>query len=111
MANDVMNETPHMQDPTRGTAQQIFSSTSVQTNPKHWKPFGCPVYVLDKGLQTGSIFHKWKQRANVGIYLGRSPQHAKSVALVLSRETSLVSPQFHVNFDSGFDTVKEDRVR
>jgi hypothetical protein len=40
--------------------------------------------------------------------LGRSPQHARSVALVLSRETALVSPQFHVAFDSSFHTVKTD---
>jgi hypothetical protein len=74
MANKVLNETPQMQDPAKRTAHQIFLNTSVQINPKHWKPFGCPVYVLDKGLQAGQgIFHKWKQRAKVGIYLGRSP--------------------------------------
>ena len=111
MANDVLNETPHLQDKTRRTAQQIFSNTAVQTNPKHWKPFGCPVFVLDRRLQAGSsIFHKWKQRAKVGIYLGRSPQHARSVALVLDRRTALVSPQFHVHFDPSFQTVKQDEM-
>jgi hypothetical protein len=38
MANDVLNETPHLQDKAKQTAQQIFSKTAVQTNPKHWKP-------------------------------------------------------------------------
>ena len=67
------------------------------------------MYVLDKGLQAGSgIFHKWKKRANVGIYLGRSPQHARSVALVLDQETALVSPQFHVTFDPSFQTIQQD---
>ncbi len=71
IANDVLNETPHLQDKSNRMAQQIFSGTLVQMNPKHWKHFGCPVYVLDKNLQAGTgIFHKWKQRANVGIYLG-----------------------------------------
>jgi hypothetical protein len=80
-----------------------------QVNPKHWKPFGCPVYVLDSKIQGGSgIFHKWKSRANLGIYLGRSPQHTRSVALVLDRRTALVSPQFHVSFDPSFHTVKQD---
>jgi hypothetical protein len=93
MANDVLNETPHSQDKAKRTAQQIFLKTAVQTNPKHWKPFGCPVYILDKGLQAGStIFHKWKQRANVGVYLGRLPQHAHSMALVLDRRMALISP-------------------
>jgi hypothetical protein len=109
MANDVLNENPNMLDKQRRTYQQIFSKTMVQTNLKHWKPFGCPVYVLDNRLQgSGEIFHKWKHRSKVGIYLGRSPQHARSVALVLSREIALVSPQFHINFDPSFHTVKQD---
>ena len=81
MANDVMCETPHMQHPQKLTPQQVFSKTKVQPNPKHWKPFGCPTYVLDGKLQSGTgIFHKWKQRSRVGIYLGRLPQHARSLA-------------------------------
>ncbi len=39
--------------------------------------------------------------------MGKSPQHGRSVALVLSRETGLVSPQFHVAFDPSFRTVKD----
>jgi hypothetical protein len=109
MANDVMNETPSMQNKDRRSPQQIFSRTNVQPNPKHWKPFGCPVYVLDSALQSGrGIFHKWKARSKVGIYLGRSPQHARSIALVLDRDTALVSPQFHVVFDPSFHTCKQD---
>jgi hypothetical protein len=103
MANNMLNETPNMLDKQRRTSQQIFGNTNVQPNPKHWKPIGCPVYVLDSRLQgSGGIFHKWKQRSKVGINLGRSPQHARSMALVLSRETALVGPQFHVAFDSSF---------
>jgi len=34
------------------------------------------------------------------------PLHAKSVALVLSLKTGLVSPQFHCQFDDTFKTVK-----
>jgi hypothetical protein len=109
MANSVLNETPSMQDKTRRTAQQIFSGTNVMPNPKHWKPFGCPVYTLDSSLQTGNIFHKWKQRSRVGIYVGQSPIHAQNVALVLDRQTGYVSPQFHVAFDPSFHTVKEDQ--
>ncbi len=109
MANDVLCETPNMQHPQRLTPQQVFSNTNVNPNPKHWKPFACPVYVLDNSLQSGKgIYHKWKQRSRVGIYLGRSPQHARSVALVLDRKTGLVSPQFHIKFDPSFQTVKTD---
>ncbi len=41
----------------------------------------------------------------MGIYVGRSPNHAGSVALVLNPKTGLVSPQYHVIFDDNFTTV------
>jgi hypothetical protein len=36
------------------------------------------------------------------------PQHAKSVALVLSLTTRLVSPQYHVQFDDLFETIAKE---
>ena len=107
MASDAVNHTPSFQDPARRTPTEIFTGSKVASNPKHWKPFGCPAYVLDNALQGKSPFHKWKHRARPGIYLGKSPLHGRSVSLVLDRETGLVSPQFHVAFDPTFDTVKD----
>ena len=73
---------------------------------KDFHVFGCPCYVLDSRLQTNSKgVPKWEPRARLGIYLGRSPAHASSVALVLNPNTGLVSPQFHVVFDDDFSTV------
>jgi len=106
IAMDAINETPRARD--RKMPVSVFSSTTVQAEPRHWRPFGCPVYVLDSALQnTGGIKQKWSQRSRIGVYLGRSPQHARSVALVLNLETGRVSPQFHVQFDPSFHTVKE----
>ena len=69
-------------------------------------PLFCPVFVLDKNLQSGlSGIPKWNPRANTGIYLGHSPDHASNVALVLNLATGLVSPQYHVVFDDHFSTV------
>ena len=48
---------------------------------------------------------KWEPRARLGIYVGHSPIHAGSVALVLNPKTGLVSPQYHVVFDDDFTTV------
>ena len=96
-----------MQDPERRTPIELFTSTKVSSNPNHWKPFGCPAYVLDNNLQSRRPFHKWKHRAKLGVYLGRSPHHGRNVALVLDRSTGLVSPQYHVAFDSSFDTVRK----
>jgi hypothetical protein len=44
-------------------------------------------------------------RARVGVNLGISPTHARSVALVLSLKTGLASPQFHVKHDDLFETT------
>jgi hypothetical protein len=67
--------------------------------------FGCPVYVLSKPLLTGKAQSKWLSRARLGIYLGMSPKHARSVALVLNPRTGLVSPQWHVKFEDKFETI------
>jgi hypothetical protein len=107
MANKAINNTPNFKDEARETPVVIFAKSNVTANPKHWKPFGCPVYILDNQLQSGKPFHKWRKRSKIGIYLGKSPQHGQSVALVLRHETGLVSPQFHVAFDPTFHTVKD----
>ena len=109
MANDNLNETPNMQDKYRRSSVQMFSQTKVQINTKHHKVFGCPTYVLDEALQQGNIFHKWKERSRVGIYLGRSPSHARNVSLVMNIRNGLVSPQFHVQHDNRFDTVGQNQ--
>jgi hypothetical protein len=44
-------------------------------------------------------------RVKAGINLGISPTHARSVALVLSLRTGLVSPQFHVKHHNLFETT------
>ena len=86
---------------------QRFTRTHIQRNVKHSIPFGCPTYVLETELQARLPFHKWKNRANVGIYLGKSPLHARNVALVMDRNSGRVSPQFHVKHDIAFDTVRQ----
>ena len=59
--------------------------------------WGCPVYVLERKAQTSSKdLPKWKTRARIGFYLGRSPSHAGNVALALKPSSGHVSPQFHV---------------
>eukprot|EP00957_Ditylum_brightwellii_P114982 8769693-Ditylum_brightwellii.AAC.1 len=69
--------------------------------------WGCPVFVLDANLQTGTGIGppKWNPRTRAGIYLGQSPVHAGNVALVLNLQTGHVSPQYHVVFDNEFTTV------
>ena len=70
-------------------------------------PLGCPVYVLVQPMQDGGHQHKWKEKSRIGIYLGKSPDHARNVALVLDQTMSFLSPQYLVQFDRAFDTVQE----
>ncbi len=78
------------------------------TKPKFQRPIFCPCYTLDSALQTvGGIKGKWLERSRVGVYLGRSPSHARSVALVLNIDTGRVSPQYHVQFDPSYQTIRK----
>ena len=103
-ANETLNATPSKV--TGKVANQMFADTDAPTVIRHFHPFGCPTYVLNSSLAAGKSIPKWHKRARLGVYLGRSPNHAQSVALVLNLATGLVSPQFHLKFDDLFETVK-----
>ncbi len=66
-----------------------------------------PIYVLDHRLHSagGPGPLKWEPRSRIGVYLGHSPFHARSVALVFNPKTARVSPQYHIIFDDDFTTV------
>ena len=83
---------------------QKFSNVYSTPDIKNWYTFGCPVFVLEEKAANG-VIPKWNPRSRVGIYLGHSPCHAGSVALVLNPKTLHVSPQYHVVFDDNFTTV------
>ena len=61
MASLMINETLNMKYPQRRSPVQIFTNTQVQPNPKHWHTFVCPVYILDRTLQSNDPFHKWRK--------------------------------------------------
>ncbi len=85
---------------------QKFTGLDIIPDLKDFHPFGCPVFVLDSRLQSEmSAIPKWEPRSRVGVYLGHSPCHAGSVALVLNPRTLRVSPQYHLVFDDEFSTV------
>ena len=73
--------------------------------------WGCFIYILDHRLQDVSGgMPKWEPRSRLGIYLVRSPYHARSVALVLNLRTGHVSKQYDVAFDNDFSTVPHMRA-
>jgi GAG-pre-integrase domain len=104
-ANDVHNSTPRLGRSL--TPIELFSSTTVRPKLKHFHSFACPVYVLKNKLQAGQSIPKWESRSRIGLYLGPSPRHSRSVALVLNLATGLVSPQYHLRFDNYFETMQD----
>ena len=55
----LLNSHTNKQSPNK-----IFDNSAVDINPKHWKPFGCPTYVLTSELQgTTGIHPKWDARS------------------------------------------------
>ena len=103
-ANDVSNATPRKGQEL--SPLELFSGVQIAPKLRHFHAFGCPIYVLDNALQSRQGAPKWKERARLGVYLGPSPNHARTVALVLNPRTGHVSPQFHIKFDNFFETIQ-----
>jgi len=57
-------------------------------------------------MQAGRKISKWQLRSRVGVHLGPSWAHARTVGLILSLTTGIVSPQYHLKFDDKFKAVK-----
>ena len=107
-ANDTHNATPSIK--VGRSPLEVFSDTPIRPQVLNFHPPFCPVYVLHNGLQGGGKRpNKWVRRSRVAIYLGSSPRHSQSVALVLSLTTGHVSPQFHLKFDDFFESVQENK--
>jgi hypothetical protein len=84
---------------------ELFTGESAPWSINDFRVFGCPVYVLHKKLQDGESFNKWKARCWTGVYVGNSTCHASNIPLIYNYQTTHVSPQFHVIFDEGFQSI------
>ena len=84
---------------------QKFTGVNVAPRLTTFHTFGCPVYQLRTELQNGKKIPKWDPRCHVGLYLGNSPRHSRSVSNVLNLHSGRVSPQFHVQHDEFFETI------
>jgi hypothetical protein len=63
-----------------------------------------------EAFSNSNVHPKWLSRAKPVVYLGTSPHHARSISLVLDLETAHVSPQFHLRYDSLFETVSPGQI-
>ena len=102
-ANEVRNATP-LDNQTK-TPLELFTQVDIAPKLKHFHTFGCPTYILDNKLQGNQTIQKWQARARLGIYLGPSPNHSRSISLILNPHTGHTLPQYHVKHDDFFETV------
>ena len=103
-ANDVANTTPRKGQEL--SPLEMFSAVQIAPKLRHFHAFGCPTYILDNALPSGQGAPKWKEHSWLGVCLGPSPNHTRSIALVLNPRTGHGSPQFHIKFDDFFETVQ-----
>jgi hypothetical protein len=97
-ANEIRNTLPNKPDgssPIKG-----FAKVNVAPKLTAHHMFGCPVYAWRDKTK------KWDPKAQLGINLGPSLRHAGTVSLVLNLQTGNVSPQFHVQYNDFFETVR-----
>ncbi len=97
----------HIPNPQSGLSpMEIWSSSkSSYSAITHAQTWGCPVYVLQPKLQDGQKIPKWEPRSRRGQFVGVSALHASSVGLIRNLRTNNISPQFHIVYDSHFETV------
>ena len=80
-----------------------FSDVPIKPKISHFRPFGCPIYVLQGKLQAGQRGPKWDKQVRIGLYLtsmqGQSHWYSANVT------NRLASPQFHCKFDNLFETT------
>ena len=107
LANEVINLTPRSKD--EAVPISLFAKSNHPPRLETLHPFGCPAYMLENALQQGNKIGKWENRSGIRMFLGPSPTHARSVHLILSSKTGLVSPQFHVEFDVFYGSTRWDK--
>ena len=105
MANEIMISTP-TKDCDK-SLQELFSGVNILPKIKHFHTFTCPTYVLDNALQGQHYLPKWQKRAQLGVYLWPSPNHSRTVHLILNLRMGHVLPQYHVKHDNFFETITD----
>ncbi len=90
------------------TPELLMFGVDLERIPiKKFHTLFCSIYILDHHLQSAGGLGppKWEPMLRIGVYLGHSPFHTGSVALVFNPKTARVSPKYHIIFDDNFTTV------
>ena len=103
-ANEVMSIIPDKED---GSSKlERYTNVEVAPNLKNRHTLFDPIFVLHRRLANNRNYPKWEPRSILGIKFRDLTKSCPHVHLVLSFETGLVSPQFHVGVDDLFETTR-----
>jgi hypothetical protein len=91
----------------QSSPHQLFTGQEAPWNLNDFRVFECPVYVLQKRLQDGDHFSKWKARSWQGVYIGPSSHNASSIPLIYNPSNTHVSPQFYLVYDEGLTMIMD----
>ena len=100
----------HVPNPSSGISPaDLFTKVRFPLSKLHEiHVWGSPAYVLNKRIADGQKIPRWEPRSNRAMYLGRAPQYASTVHLLLNLQSGSITPQFHVVLDDWFATVAVD---
>ena len=105
VANDILNSTPQqgLQHITHRNIHRSGSTTKAVVFPYFWLSY---VHAQQQAPIAREL-PKWQMESRVGVYLGPSSNHSRSIGLVLSPTMGHVSHQFHVRHNNFFETVSD----
>ena len=89
---------------------EIFTGLKTSFDFTKFHTFGSPTYVLEPTLQARHKLPRWNPRSKVGVYLGKSNEHAGNISLILDPITNFVSLQFYIVHDNDFTSVLRKRI-
>ena len=69
--------------------------------------FGFPVLDLDSRFKKVKYIPKLNSQCRLGLYLGTSPRHARSISLMINLQTARINPKFHVINDDFSESVDD----
>jgi hypothetical protein len=103
-AVDIRNSLPKG-DSDFSPDELMTKSTSNHSRLLNARAWGCPAYVLEPKLRDNGKLPKFSPKSRRGKFLGYSPVHASTVGLIRNLRTGSITPQFHVVYDSEFETT------
>jgi hypothetical protein len=107
-ASFIYNHTPRKE--TGLSPMEIFTGSRMDCQYlRRCRVWGSPAYVLEPALADGRQIPKWRPRARRGQFLGFSPRHSSTIALIKNLRTETITPQYHVVVDEKFETVASTR--